>query len=123
MRSESTKAFGQPKLTNPTLGLLRFTAFNGMIDLGGDERILLQPAGRCRIGAVARSGRWGLRRGRRLGPRFSAGGPGGAVCPGGGGGPAGAPAPGISFCARGRGGPPRGALPPPRRGGARLRGD
>src|SRR6266704_2816796 len=28
MRSESTSAFGQPKLTKPTLGVLRITAFN-----------------------------------------------------------------------------------------------
>src|ERR1700730_11331628 len=32
MRSESTRAFGQPRLTNPTLGDLRIAVFNGMSD-------------------------------------------------------------------------------------------
>src|ERR1700722_18486738 len=43
MRSESTNALGHPRLTKPTLGVLRIMAFNLRADLGAEKggRILL----------------------------------------------------------------------------------
>src|SRR5450432_2076619 len=56
MRSESTRAFGQPKLTKPTLGLFLLTVFKEMVDLKRGWSILPYPAcdyANRRIGTAA----------------------------------------------------------------------
>src|SRR4029077_20250612 len=57
MRSESTSALGQPRLTKPTLGLFLLTDFNGVADLERGWGILPYPGD-----GHPEAGSWGLAR-------------------------------------------------------------
>src|ERR1700723_1984221 len=64
MRSESTSALGQPKLTKPTFGLLRLTVFT-VWQRGGRNRgeiVLQSPTSRPITGRPGRHGPRALRR-------------------------------------------------------------
>src|SRR5690606_19417386 len=70
MRSESTRAFGQPRLTKPTLGFCRD------MECSGDGRATVKPAAQgARLYPPARRGRWAdvARPGRRWRPGPAAG--------------------------------------------------
>src|SRR5580698_8763590 len=54
MRSESTSALGQPRLTKPTLGLLRLTDFTLFRGVAGRPRIVLQSPFVCLFAADKR---------------------------------------------------------------------